>query len=150
MSIGYMAEKTVRLILARADDPQLKWYADGRVRVHIGKIVPDETGDMQTLADLRKRFRRAVRDRLRRAGWNPAGLNVYAPPSRQVNALQGQGVDVAAICVDGRSCGENDRHDNGAVTGVAAQIEIKVQTRQGGMDAPAMDGSNQIQDKEIR
>ena len=61
-----------------------------------------------------------------------------------------RGDDVAAICVDGRPCGGSDRHFDGEVTGVAAQVEIKVQTGQGGMDDPALDGSNQIQDKEIR
>ena len=136
MSIGYMAEKTVRLILARADDERLKWYADGRVRVRIGMIVPDETGDSQTLADLRKRFRRAVRDRLRRFGWQTAGVNVYAPPSEKLNALQGQGVDVAAICVDGRSCGENDRHGNGMATGVADPVDEEKQPAGGATSMP--------------
>ena len=142
MSIGYTAEMIVRLILGRADDERIKWYADGRVRVRIGMIVPDETGDSQTLADLRKRFRRAVRDRLRRFGWQTAGLNVYAPPSKQSEIPQAQGTDVVAIYVDGRPCGGSDRHVDGEVTGVAAQVEIQVQTGQGGMDDPALDGSN--------
>ena len=150
MSIGYMAEKTARLILGRADDPRLKWYADGRVRVRIGMIVPDETGDMQTLVDLRKRFRRAVRDRLRRAGWQTAGLNVYAPPSRQESAPQAQDEDVAAICLDGRPCGGYERHGSGIGHPCGRSGEIQVQTGHGGMNDPALDGSNQIQDKEMR
>lgn len=88
MNIGCKAEETVRLILGRADDPQLKWYTDGRVRVHIRMVVPVESWDRKTLADLRKRFRRAVRDRLRLAGWEPAGMNVYAPPSIHLDGPQ--------------------------------------------------------------
>lgn len=88
MYIGAEAAKIVRLILRRANDERLKWYADGRVRIHIGKIVPDETGDIHTLVHHRKQFRRAVRDRLRGAGWQPAGLNVYQPPTGRKDGPQ--------------------------------------------------------------
>jgi hypothetical protein len=58
-------------------DHRLKWYADGRVRVLVGVVLPAGSAVKQTLAARRKRIRAALRERLARQGWEERGVNVY-------------------------------------------------------------------------
>lgn len=63
------AVKTVlELIVNRVDDHRLKWNSDKtRVRIRIAEIVP--SGHPDTTTSRRKRFAKAVRERLGATGW---------------------------------------------------------------------------------
>ena len=76
--VGPLAEKIAKLILLRREDERLKWYDDGRVRILIGKVLPDGSAVTQTLAGRRKRFRAALRERLAVEDWREVGVNVFA------------------------------------------------------------------------
>ena len=79
VDVGRPARRVVRMILEHQADEWLQWNQDGSVRVCVGKILPEGLAVQQTIAARRKRFRRAVRDRLARVGWQQVGLHVYAP-----------------------------------------------------------------------
>ena len=64
LNVGPLTEQVANLILQRQDHGWLKWYKDGRVRVLIGKVLPDDLVT-QTLARRRKRFRAAPSE----SGW---------------------------------------------------------------------------------
>jgi hypothetical protein len=74
-----LAEEVAGLILRHQEDERLWWYEDGRVRVLIGKVLPDGSAVAQTLAGRRKRFRAALRERLAGEGWREVGVNIYEP-----------------------------------------------------------------------
>lgn len=75
--IDGIAEEIARFILAKQNDDRLKWYEDGRVRVLVGKVIPEGSAVKQTLADRRRKLRAGVRRRLTENGWEEAGVNVY-------------------------------------------------------------------------
>lgn len=77
LDVRLLAEEIAKLILLRQEDYRLKWYDDGRVRVLVGKVLPDGSAVTQTLAGRRKRFRAALRERLVVEGWKDVGVNVY-------------------------------------------------------------------------
>jgi hypothetical protein len=77
-----IAEEIAQLIIAHREDEVLKWYEDGSVRVHIGKILPEGFAFKQTLQGRRKRFRQALEEILLDAGWTRIRANVYAPPAK--------------------------------------------------------------------
>lgn len=75
--VAAIAEEVVAQIVNHQKDHRLKWYADGRVRVLVGKVLPEGSAMKQTLAGRRKRFRAAVKERLAGRGWRECGVNVY-------------------------------------------------------------------------
>jgi hypothetical protein len=77
LDVGALAEEVAGLILRQQEDELLWWYEDGRVRVLIGKVLPDGSAVAQTLAGRRKRFRAALRERLAVEGWREVGVHVY-------------------------------------------------------------------------
>jgi hypothetical protein len=77
LDVRPLADEVARLIVARQRDRRLKWYADGRVRVLVGQILPEGAAVKQTLAGRRKRFRAALVGRLAGEGWAGCGVNVY-------------------------------------------------------------------------
>ena len=77
LDVGSIAEEIVAQIVNRQQDHRLKWYADGRVQVVVGKVLPEGSAAKQTLAARRKRLRAAVRERLVGHGWQECGVNVY-------------------------------------------------------------------------
>ena len=77
-------------ILNDRESPSLKRYSDGRVKVLIGTIIPDD-GFKQTIAGRRKRFRKSLEGILIDQGWIPIGTNTYMqkpPPNRAMSSLQ--------------------------------------------------------------
>jgi hypothetical protein len=77
LDVGPLAEEIAQLIVSHRDDQRLQWYDDGRVRVFVGKILPESSAVKQTLAGRRKRIRTAVKERLAGQGWLERGANVY-------------------------------------------------------------------------
>ena len=77
LDVTSIAEEIASQIVKRQQDHRLVWYADGRVRVLVGKVLPEGSAVKQTLAARRKRFRAAVKERLIRQGWQGCGVNVY-------------------------------------------------------------------------
>lgn len=56
LSVKPLAEEIARFIRNRQEDPRLKWYEDGSVRVLIGQILPEGASSRQTCAGRRSRF----------------------------------------------------------------------------------------------
>lgn len=77
LDVAAIAEEIVSQIVNRQEDHRLKWYEDGRVRVLVGKVLPEESVVKQTLATRRKRFRSALKERLAHHGWQECGVNTY-------------------------------------------------------------------------
>ncbi len=69
LKVEPIAEEIVRLIKARQKDDRLKWHDDGRVRVLIGVILPKGSAVKQTLEGRRRRFTKALKERLNAEGW---------------------------------------------------------------------------------
>jgi hypothetical protein len=78
LDVRALAEEVSSLVLHRQGDGRVRWYGDGRVRVLVGKVLPDCSAVAQTLVGRRKRFRQALRERLAGEGWQEVGLHVYA------------------------------------------------------------------------
>jgi hypothetical protein len=78
LDVRALAEEVANLILRHQEDDRLRWYEDGRVRVLVGKVLPDGSAATQTLAERRKLFRQALRERLAAEGWQEVGLHGYA------------------------------------------------------------------------
>jgi hypothetical protein len=74
LNVVPLAEEIVRLILERTEDDRLNWNGDSSVRVLIGRILPEGSAVKQTLIGRRKRFRKALMERLEAEGW---GLSAY-------------------------------------------------------------------------
>ena len=61
-------DQVVHAVVGKADVPEIKWLTPDRLRVLVGKLIPDE-GPKQTVAGRRKRFARALEEALRAVGW---------------------------------------------------------------------------------
>lgn len=88
-----VAEKIAKMIVSRQKSQQLKWNKDGSVRVVIGRIMPTGSAIRKTLAERRKRFRAALRERLAVEGWEEARLHSYqrlATQHKQVRVKVGE------------------------------------------------------------
>jgi hypothetical protein len=75
LDVGPLAQKIGNEIMNKSESPFLKRYPDGRVKVLIGKVIPE--GVKETTFRRRKRFRKALQDILSRHGWLPASVNTY-------------------------------------------------------------------------
>jgi len=64
LNVKPLAEEVADLIERRQEDERLKWYSDDRVRVVLAKILPAGSAVQQTLAGRRKRFWKALDERL--------------------------------------------------------------------------------------
>lgn len=64
-----MVDEVASLIVAGKHDQRLRWREDGSVQVLIGKLLPKHSAVRETLAGRRKRFARALRERLAACGW---------------------------------------------------------------------------------
>jgi hypothetical protein len=76
LDVRALAEEVASLILHHQEDERLQWSEDGRVRVVVGKVLPDGSAVAQTLAGRRKRLLGALRQRLAVEGWQEVGVNV--------------------------------------------------------------------------
>jgi hypothetical protein len=76
MNVKKPAEKIAQAILNHQESPSLKWHKDGRVRVLIATVVPDD-GYQQTISSRRKRFRKALEELIAPSGWACVGTNTY-------------------------------------------------------------------------
>jgi hypothetical protein len=74
LDVRPLAEEITRQVVGRCDDRRLLWHADGRVRVLVGKILPERSACKQTLIARRKRFRKALDECLEREGWELSGF----------------------------------------------------------------------------
>lgn len=69
-----VADEMVRLIIGGSRDDRLQWSAGGRVRVLTGRIFPASFEvPKQTLEGRRKRFVKAMEERLAPRGWQHRG-----------------------------------------------------------------------------
>lgn len=69
LDVEATAEEIAGLIVTGKEDDRLQWYKDGRVRVLVGKVLPEGSAAKQTLAGRRRRFRAALTERLERECW---------------------------------------------------------------------------------
>lgn len=69
-----VAEEIAKLIQERREDPRLQWLKNGKVRILTSKIVPG--GYKQTLQDRKKRFFKALDEKLSPFGWRRV-RNIY-------------------------------------------------------------------------
>lgn len=67
LRVGPLADELAQAVTNRRDDPRLKWYADGTVRVLVTSFVKGLY--KQTEVGRRQRFRAALDRRLDAAGW---------------------------------------------------------------------------------
>ena len=66
-----VADELSNLVICGSQDERLQWSATGRVRILTGKILPGWS--KQTLEGQRKRFLRAMEERLAPHGWSRHG-----------------------------------------------------------------------------
>lgn len=81
LNVRQIAQEIVQLIIEGKQDERLKWYKDGSVRIHIGKILPEGSSFKQTLINRRKRFRTAMDELMIDSGWQKIKHNLYSPPN---------------------------------------------------------------------
>ena len=78
LKTGTIVDEIAQLIINKASDERPQYYDDGRVKVLIGKIIPDDSAG-QTVQGRRKRFRRDLTERLAGHGYRELCSNLYAP-----------------------------------------------------------------------
>lgn len=76
LDVTPLVEQVAGLIVARTEDERLKWHENGRVKVLVGKAIENNAAK-KTVAHRRKRFRDALRERLRLEGWHECGLYAF-------------------------------------------------------------------------
>ena len=72
-----VAAELCNAIIAGNQDDRLKWEGDSKVRVLIGKVLPEKSAVKDTLAGRRKRLRDELTRLLVQARWKPVRPNVY-------------------------------------------------------------------------
>lgn len=77
LDVKPLAAEVLNLILSGQNDPRLKWTGDKRVRINIGKIIPDD-GYKATVAGRRSRFNDHLSVLLKPHGWKFVAANVFA------------------------------------------------------------------------
>jgi hypothetical protein len=88
--VGGIAEEIAEAMINQRDHAALKRYPDGRVRVQISTIIPND-GFKQTISGRRKRFRKALEERLAQHGWESVSMNTYKRKAAQDTALPDRG-----------------------------------------------------------
>jgi hypothetical protein len=92
MNTLQIAEEIVRLITERTVDERLKWnIKTGKVKVLVGRIIPEGSAVKSTVAGRRKRFRKDLNTLLSSVGWTETGRYIYQPPG-QKGMLSGRGM----------------------------------------------------------
>ena len=76
MNTHLLAQTMVNVILKNGESEFLKRFPDGRVKVLIADIIPDE-GIKETTSGRRKRFRKALEALICNKGWSVVGVNTY-------------------------------------------------------------------------
>jgi hypothetical protein len=74
--VAGLAEQIAEAILSGREHEALKRYPDGRVRVLISTVIPDD-GFKQTISGRRKRFRKTLETKLAEHGWESVSMNSY-------------------------------------------------------------------------
>ena len=73
-----IADEVAGAILSGRQAQRLKWFPDGSVRVLIGQIIPTDSGFKTTVEGRRRRFWKALDERL--AGWTRDKRGAYRAP----------------------------------------------------------------------
>jgi hypothetical protein len=77
LNVKPLADEVTAIISERRKDHRVQWYRDGQVRVVVSEVIPRNGVANQTLSGRRRRFREALTERLRPAGWESCGFNRY-------------------------------------------------------------------------
>lgn len=97
LDVRPLAQEMLGLIYFLQADDRLRWYEDGRVRVLIGKVLPDGSAAKRTLAGRRKRFRQSLREMFAGGPWEEVSPYVYKPTPTQHRQVR---VTVGGIVAD--------------------------------------------------
>ena len=82
LNVKPIAKEIADAIVSEQKDERLKWFDDGRVRIEIGKVIPEGYLAKQTIQGRRKRFRNELEMLLANHGWVPTrGANTYVRES---------------------------------------------------------------------
>ncbi len=76
LDTSILAKKIADDIVNHQESESLKRYPDGRVKVLIGTVIPDD-GYKQTIIGRRKRFHNSLESLLSERGWIPVATNTY-------------------------------------------------------------------------
>jgi hypothetical protein len=79
LDVYALAQDVAKEILAHADSDHLKWYPDGRVKVVVGKVIPETCA--RTTVSRRARYRQALIALLKALGWDEVALHTYRKAS---------------------------------------------------------------------
>ena len=73
LDVTPLAETVAELIVNGERHDWLKWHSPERVRVLVGKILPERSAVKQTLAGRRRRFWAALYEKVESMGWHGDG-----------------------------------------------------------------------------
>src|SRR5439155_9367291 len=79
LDVRPLAEQLVQAVIDGADDPRLKRYPHGEIRLLIGEVLPSGSAVLQTLTGRRRRLRAEMSARLAAAGYEEVGPNRWRP-----------------------------------------------------------------------
>lgn len=68
-----IADELAKLIISGSQDERLQWSSAGRLQIHTGKILLSDISPKRTLEGRRKRFNKALEERLTPYGWRRYG-----------------------------------------------------------------------------
>ena len=77
LDVNLLAAELCAAVTAGQPDDRLKWEGDSKVRVLIGKVIPERSAVKDTLAGRRKRLRDELTRLLASAHWKLVRPNVY-------------------------------------------------------------------------
>jgi len=69
LDVRPLVAEVLALVGNRRADPRLKWFNDGRVKVLVGKIIPQGRSAKLTLQGRRKRFGRVLAEEMLKIEW---------------------------------------------------------------------------------
>jgi len=81
IDVSSIADDVAQSILDGVTDDRLRWLGDGRVQIQVSKIYPGGSGFKQTVQGRRRRFRKALIEKLSPSGWAHLGRNTYGKTS---------------------------------------------------------------------
>jgi hypothetical protein len=89
VDIEPIAAEVVGLIVGGVSDERLHWLDDGRVRVELGRIFPEQSGFKQTIQGRGRKLREALIEALAPRGWTHLGRNTFRQtcPMHEVRKL---------------------------------------------------------------